>query len=77
LARIALSISSKEVSLDWNVRLRQLHRWLSIAFTLAVIANIVAMVPPEQANLIGGFALLPPGLLLVTGPYLFSPAFSA
>jgi len=29
--------------------IRQIHRWLSIAFTLAVIANIVAMTMQLQA----------------------------
>jgi hypothetical protein len=30
--------------LNWNKWIRQTHRWLSIAFTLAVIVNIVAVV---------------------------------
>jgi hypothetical protein len=29
--------------LNWNKRVRQIHRWLSIAFTLTVIANLIAM----------------------------------
>jgi hypothetical protein len=29
--------------MNWSASIRQLHRWLSIAFTLAVIVNIVAM----------------------------------
>ena len=29
--------------MNWNMWIRQIHRWLSIAFTLAVIANIVAL----------------------------------
>ncbi|MFT3926671.1 MAG: hypothetical protein QM778_29270 [Myxococcales bacterium] len=55
---------------------RQSHRWLSIAFTLASIANIVAMVVqgPNQgpsAQWLGFVALLPLVLLLLSGLYLF------
>jgi hypothetical protein len=28
---------------NWNARVRQAHRWVSIFFTLTVIANIAAM----------------------------------
>jgi len=28
--------------MNWNKRIRQTHRWLSMAFTVAVIVNIVA-----------------------------------
>jgi len=33
--------SSEEVPLNWNKWFRQTHRWLCIAFTVAVIVNIV------------------------------------
>jgi hypothetical protein len=52
--------------------IRQIHRWLSIAFTLAVIANIVAMIMQLQAVWIGLLALVPLIPLLVTGLYLFA-----
>jgi len=29
--------------LNWNAWVRQIHRWLAIAFTVAVIVNIVAV----------------------------------
>ena len=29
--------------MNWNSWIRQVHRWLSIAFTVTVIANFVAM----------------------------------
>jgi hypothetical protein len=51
--------SQKEVSLNWNKWLRQIHRWLSIAFTLAVIVNIAALIGVEQAVWVGLLALLP------------------
>ena len=55
-----------------NMWVRQIHRWLSIAFTLAVIANIVAMTMQLQAVWIGLLALVPLIPLLATGLYMFS-----
>jgi len=51
--------------------IRQTHRWLSIAFTLAVIANIVAMMQKSEATWIGFLALVPLIPLLFTGLYMF------
>ncbi|MCK1339301.1 hypothetical protein IVB38_25655 [Bradyrhizobium sp. 38] len=52
--------------------IRQIHRWLSIAFTLAVIANIVAMIQRVEAAWIGFMALVPLIPMLITGLYLFA-----
>jgi len=57
--------------LNWNNLVRQTHRWLAIAFTVAVIANIVALVLKKQAVWVGLMALPPLALLLLTGLYLF------
>jgi uncharacterized membrane protein YesL len=57
--------------LNWNMWVRQLHRWLSLAFTVAVIANIIALVQEKQAVWVGLSALFPLVLLLLTGLYLF------
>jgi len=54
------------------LNIRQIHRWLSIAFTIAVIANIVAMTMQIQAVWIGFLALVPLIPLLATGLYLFA-----
>ena len=51
---------------------RQIHRWLSIAFTLAVIANIVALTLQIQAAWIGLLALVPLIPLLATGLYMIA-----
>lgn len=56
----------------WNKRIRQIHRWLSIVFTLAVIANIAAMLMGSQAVWIGLLALVPLIPMLITGLYLFA-----
>jgi hypothetical protein len=57
--------------LNWNKSVRQIHRWLSIAFTVAVIINIVALGEKEPAVWVDLLALLPLALLLLTGLYLF------
>ena len=60
--------------MSWNFWIRQIHRWLSIAFTVTVIANFVALarghgqMPPPWITYA---PLLPLALLLFTGLYLF------
>ncbi|WP_437336635.1 hypothetical protein WME98_32160 [Sorangium sp. So ce296] len=56
-----------------NKLVRQSHRWVSVAFTVAVIANFVALAsgqgqPPAWVTY---SPLLPLALLLFTGLYLF------
>jgi hypothetical protein len=53
-----------------NEWVRQIHRWLSIAFTLAVIVNFVALGQEQPAAWVGLLALLPLALLLFSGLYL-------
>lgn len=55
--------------------IRQFHRWVSIVFTLTVIANFVAMAQNPGAQppaWITYSPLLPLALLLFTGLYLFA-----
>jgi hypothetical protein len=58
--------------LHWNNCIRQSHRWLSMAFTLAVIANFVAMGLGEPPAWVVYSPLLPLFLLLFSGLYLFA-----
>lgn len=51
--------------------IRKLHRWLSIAFTLAVIANLVALGLKVQSTWVGLVALFPLILLMVSGLWMF------
>ena len=67
----------REVPLNWNIWIRQIHRWLSIAFTVAVIVNVVALGQKEPAVWVGLLALLPLVLLLLTGLYLFVLPYAA
>jgi heme A synthase len=57
--------------MNWNKWVRQTHRWLSIAFTVAVIVNIVAVVQGKYTPRVGLLAVFPLALLLFTGLYLF------
>ena len=63
--------------MNWNGWIRQIHRWLSIAFTAAVIINMVTLVQGEQIVWVGLLALFPLILLLLTGLYLFALPYLA
>ena len=63
--------------MNWTLKIRQVHRCLSIAFTLAVMVNIAAMTQGEPAVWIGLLALLPLILLLASGLYLFALPYAA
>ena len=60
--------------------IRQIHRWFSMAFTVAAIANIVVNIAGVQgapAIWVGVSALLPLIVLLLTGLYLFALPYAA
>lgn len=54
--------------------MRRLHRWLSMGFTLMVLANFAVMpLGNESLGLaVGGLTLVPLVPMLVTGLYLFA-----
>lgn len=60
-----------------NNTIRQVHRWLSIIFTLTVIANFVAMALGEPQAWIVYSPLPPLFLLLFTGLYMFALPYAA
>ena len=62
--------------MNWNKWVRQTHRWLSIAFTVAVIVNSVALVQQKYTVWVGLLALLPLAFLF-TGLYLFVLPYAA
>jgi hypothetical protein len=58
--------------MNWNQRIRQAHRWIAVAFTVTVIANIAVMsgsagTPPEWVTY---SPLLPLALLQFSGLYM-------
>ena len=63
--------------MNWNKWLRQIHRWFSIVFTLAVIVNGIAVKLNKYNGWVGLLALVPLAVLLFTGLYLFILPYSA
>jgi len=64
--------------LTWNAWVRQVHRWLSIAFAAAVVVNVLALLVEEKQTVwVGLLALLPLVLLLLSGLYLFALPYAA
>jgi hypothetical protein len=57
--------------LNWNTLVRQIHRWLSIIFTVTVIANFAVMGLREPPAWVVYTPLPPLFLLLFTGLYMF------
>ena len=60
--------------MSWSIWIRQTHRWVSIAFTLTVVANFVALaqggggMPPPWIT----YSPLPPlALLMFSGLSMF------
>ena len=76
-AAVRSGMSSEEVSLNRNNFIRQVHRWLSIIFTVAVVANFVAMGLGKPPSWVVYSPLLPLFLLLFTGLYLFALPYAA
>ena len=58
--------------MNWNRWIRQIHRWLSVAFTLTVVANFVVMAQGPPPAYVTYAPLLPLALLLFSGLYLFA-----
>ena len=52
--------------------IRQFHRWVSIAFVVAVIVTFVALARKEPVVWVSYVPLLPLALLALTGLYLFA-----
>ena len=58
--------------MNWTRWIRQIHRWLSIVFTLTVAANFVALTQGEPPAWVTYSPLPPLFLLLFSGLYLFA-----
>ena len=60
--------------MSWNRTVRQVHRWVSIVFTITVIANFVVMgaTGGEPPAWVTYAPLLPLAMLLFSGLYLFA-----
>ena len=63
--------------MNWNHWIRQAHRWLSILFTLTVIAAFFAMAQKTPVVWVSYLPLPPLLLMLVSGHYLFALPYAA
>ncbi|MFI7544902.1 hypothetical protein [Actinoplanes sp. NPDC049599] len=57
--------------MTWNKWVRQIHRWLAIAFTVTVVATFIALAQEEPVVWVSYVPLLPLALLFFTGLYMF------
>jgi hypothetical protein len=61
----------EEIAMNGSRFIRQAHRWVSMVFTLTVIANFAAMTQGKPPDWLTYSPLLPLALLLFSGLYLF------
>ena len=63
--------------MNWNKWVRQIHRWVSVVFTLTVVAAFVALAQTEPIVWVSYLPLPPLAVLMFTGLYLFALPYSA
>jgi hypothetical protein len=63
--------------MSWNKWIRQIHRWLSIVMTAAIIFNFVEVLGGKYARWMGLLAVAPFALQMITGLYLFVLPYAA
>jgi hypothetical protein len=56
---------------NWNKWFRQIHRWLSVVFTVSVVITTFAVLREKPIVWVSYVPLFPLALLLITGLYLF------
>ena len=57
--------------------IRQLHRWLAVAFTVTVVATVFALAREDPIVWVSYVPLLPLALLFFSGLYLFALPYAA
>lgn len=64
--------------MNWNIWIRQTHRWLSIVFTVVVAAIFVTLgMGKEPAQWVYFLPLFPLALMTLTGLYMFALPYAA
>ena len=61
----------------WNKWVRQIHRWLSVVFTVSVIVTFIALSQKNPVIWVSYVPLFPLALLTVSGLYLFVLPYAA
>lgn len=62
---------------SWNNWVRRFHRWMSVAFTLTVVATFIALAQKEPLVWVSYVPLAPLALLSVTGLYLLALPYAS
>ena len=62
---------SEDRPMNANKWIRQFHRWMSVLFTVTVIATFIALSREQPVVWVSYVPLLPLALLFLTGAYLF------
>ena len=57
--------------MNWSKGVVQVHRWMSMVFTVTVVATFVALAQKEPIVWVSYLPLAPLALLWLTGLYLF------
>jgi len=57
--------------MNWNRWIRQIHRWLSVAFVATVLFTFIALQREQPPGWVTYIALPPLFLLMLSGSYLF------
>jgi heme A synthase len=63
--------------MKWNKWMRQIHRWFSVIFTVAIIINLVAVLRGKYTNSLGLMAVATLAFLFLSGAYLFVLPYAA
>jgi hypothetical protein len=63
--------------MNWNKWIRLTHRWASVAFTLAVLINGIAVLQGKYTAKLGPSAVAVLAVQFVTGLYLFLLPYTA
>ncbi len=63
--------------MNWNKWMRVTHRWASVAFTLVVVVNGIAVAQGKYTNRLGLLAVATLALQFLTGAYLFVLPYAA
>jgi heme A synthase len=63
--------------MNWNKWMRQIHRWFSVIFTVAIIINLGAVLRGKYTNSLGLMAVATLAFLFLSGAYLFVLPYAA
>jgi hypothetical protein len=64
--------------MNWNIWIRQIHRWLSIVFTVVVAGIFITLgMGGEPAQWVYFLPLFPLALMALTGLYMFFLPYAA